>query len=384
MVDDRRRERVLLVVLALVPVCFVQGSFLGFQWTGWAWIAGVAITAPLAFLQPVAHRVLLRITPYLAFLGLATFSLAWSPDLGRGVPTLVQLVVPVPAYLLASRLADPRGFLVRAARVATAGVLLAGVLSVLERAGVLVGPVALSPRPMAVALVPLLVIATVESSRRATLLLGLVAVGSAVLTGGRTASAVLLVVFVLSPAWRVSWRGRTALFLIALVSVVAYSRTDAFQERFFFGTGGTLTDALTGSGSLNTAGRRELWPPVYERCSTAPWLGRGLGTGSAYAGEFSFDVLHEPHNEYLRTFCDVGIVGLVPFWGGFLAAGFAGLLLARRRLRIGAGLGQVVVGLLLLSVTDNPLVYTAHFMVPLAVVLGVAAAAGERPHHRSR
>jgi hypothetical protein len=47
-----------------------------------------------------------------------------------------------------------------------------------------------------------------------------------------------------------------------------------------------------------------------------------------------------------------------------------------RQLHAGAGL--LVLALILFALTDNPMVYTAHFMTPLAIVLGLSDATYQR------
>ena len=370
---QRRHRRALLLVLALVPIAFLDLKFT-YQLTGVAWLVDLAVVAPLALLEPVDARVLRKVAPYLAFLALACLSLAWTPDLFRGVATLLQLFVPLPVYLLAARVRDPATFLKQASRICTAAIGLAGLLTVATLANALPAALPLSPRPMAIGLIVLFVIASLGAGRQRTAILGAATLLIGVTTGARTASAVALLMIILSPAWRLRWRGRTALALIGLVSVLAFSRTAAFQDRFFFGEQGTLTDALTGSSSLNTAGRRELWPKLTQDCGQTPVLGQGLGAASGLAYEYTYGVLSQPHNDYLRTYCDVGYVGSVPFWGFFLLSAGGGLTLARRGRPVGAAAGQLVLALLLLAITDNPLVYTAHFMAPTALILGFAAA----------
>lgn len=369
---ERRRQAALLVLLALVPLAFVTGTVGGFQLTGWAWLLGAAVVTPLALVEPVRGATLRLLTPYLAFLTLAALSLAWAPAVGRGAATLAQLLVPVPAYLLAARIQDRASFVRRAAGVATTGIAVACALTALALAGVAPAALELSPRPMAVALIVLFAVASLRASPTRAAALAGATLAVSVATGGRTSSFVLLVMIVLSPAWHLRWRGRAALALAGLIAVVALSTTQAFQERFFFGSEGTLSEVVTGGSALNTAGRRELWPRLVEECSRTSVFGAGIGTGSRLSSSLTDGALAQPHNDYLRTYCDVGLAGAIPFWAFFTISGISAFAAARRGSRAGAAAVQGVVALLLLSVTDNPLVYTAHFMLPVALLLGLA------------
>jgi hypothetical protein len=369
------RQSALLLVLCLVPLTFVGLTTGAVALTGLAWATGLLVVAPLALVEPVAPPVLRRAAPYLLFLVLGLLSLAVAPDLRLGVSGLVQLVAPLPAFLLAARVRDRERFLRRASAVAQGGIALAVLLTVLATAGVLPAAVGLSPRPMAIALVVLFVVASLACSPARAAVLGGAALAVSAGTGGRTSSAVLLLVLVLCPAFRLGWRGRAGLAGLGLVGIVLASQTTAFQERFFFGAEGSLRDALTASEALNTAGRRELWPRLVESCSDQVLLGGGVGTGSLTADQLTLGVLAQPHNDYLRTYCDVGLAGSVPFWLFFAAAGLAGSRLARRGDPLGSAAASLVLALLLLAVTDNVVLYTAHFMVPTGVVLGLAVRA---------
>jgi O-antigen ligase len=88
----------------------------------------------------------------------------------------------------------------------------------------------------------------------------------------------------------------------------------------------------------------------------------------------------QPHNDYIRTYCDTGLLGTIGFWGFFLAAGVRSARLAVRGpdRRLHAAAGLLVLAFALFALTDNPMVYTAHFMTPLAIVLGLSDATYQR------
>ena len=231
---------------------------------------------------------------------------------------------------------------------------------------------------MAIALVVLFVVGSLTASPARAAVLGWPPSACRPARAGAPPPPSCSLVLVLNPAFRLTWRGRTVLALTGIATVVAPSQTAAFQERFFFGGSGTLSDALTGGESLNTAGRRELWPRLVDDCSVAPLLGRGVGTGSLTSSDLTLGVLRQPHDDYLRTYCDVGLLGAVPFWAFFVAAGVSGLRLARRGDPLGQASAAAGLALLLLAVTDNPIIYTAHFMLPVGSCSGWRRADADR------
>ena len=112
-----------------------------------------------------------------------------------------------------------------------------------------------------------------------------------------------------------------------------------------------------------------------EVCSTTPIFGNGIGAAYSLSLQVTSGGINQPHNDYLRTYCDVGLAGSVLVWGFFLFLAVRSV----RRYRQGIGnrdlqaaAGLAVLAFLLFAVTDNIIVYAAHFMAPLGIVLGLA------------
>ena len=168
------------------------------------------------------------------------------------------------------------------------------------------------------------------------------------------------------------------------------STTPAFQQRWFEDGEGTLIDLVT-LQELQTSGRTDVWPEVLARCDN-PVFGKGVGAASLLSAVEN-EGFPEPHNEFLRVWCDTGLVGSLLFWG------FLGLAMTRASSRYrtrapwadGAAL-QAGTAIVLMSLTDNPLTTTLTFMVPMALFLGwsnssehdtLAQSLRRRPYRRS-
>jgi O-antigen ligase len=364
-----------VTVFALIPLTFIDGTILGFQPSGWAWLLLLGVSAPIALSVPLARQAAAYLWPLLAFLLLATATLAWALDVPKGVATLAQLTVPAFVYLLAWRL-DSRYDLPRIVqRLVFAQLALAGVLAVVDIFWGGAGGVAISTRPMSISLVVLFVMATIPATTwRMPLAVGAFTVGVATFTGSRMSAAVMLLMIVTSPALNLRRAQRIGLVGLAVVFVLVVSQTEAFQERFFFHDDATLTDALTLSESLNTAGRRELWPRLLEQCGVAPVTGLGIGRAYDLSQDLSGGAMTQPHNEYIRTWCETGWVGFGLLWIFF---GWALLrswwaVFTGPRPRISGAAGQLILAMMVYAITDNPLIYTAHLMAPIAVVLALS------------
>jgi O-antigen ligase len=369
----RHRVRMgLLLAFAVIPLTFPPLGLAGFKMSGWLWLTELMLLAPMALTEPLHRRAVRYLMPYLLFLAYAMVTLLWAPVFEAGVKVLLQLAVPAAAYLIAWRVANHGTLRDRLSAISRWGLAVAAVLAVgglIFGNRVIFGPVS---RPASLSLVVLFVTATLDSrSWRVTLLVAALALLLTVAAGA--ASVVLIVGLLTSPSLGLRWQARVAIAAACLLLVLMASSTEAFKQRFFFNEDATLMDAVTLSGNLNTAGRRELWPRLWHACSPDALTGLGIGSASPLSLELSGGV-DQPHNEYLRTYCDVGLVGGGAFWAFFLWAAlrsWRGALLGRDR-RLHAAAGQLVLALLLFAITDNPLLYTALFTVPIMLVLGLS------------
>jgi hypothetical protein len=371
-----RSETVLLFVFAIIPLTFIPNQVLGFQMSGWSWLAVLAAVSVLVLNEPLPKRAVGTLLPYLLFLGYAALTLAWTLDFNEGVAYLTQFLVPALVYLLAWRVRADDAFQAMLRRTCLR-VLAIAVLLVIVVEGGLSGPLdlQLSERPMSISLVVLFVGATLSSrSWGFTVLVGGTAVAIAIATGSRMASLVLLVMLLTSPSLGLRWPGRLAIAVACALLVVLIGQTQAFKERFFFNEDATLMDVVTLRDTVNTAGRRELWPLLLRECDQTAMTGLGIASSTPLSGELTGGAVDHPHNEYIRSYCDEGWIGSVFIWLFFFTAllrSWTGRFVGRNAALHGAA-GQVVLAFLMFSITDNPLTYTAHFMAPLAAILGLS------------
>lgn len=76
---------------------------------------------------------------------------------------------------------------------------------------------------------------------------------------------------------------------------------------FLFDSDASLTDMLTLGPKLNTAEPREAWPALIKACSEARYRPRDGILGAAQRAHLQRR-LRSAHNDYLRTYCDTGLV----------------------------------------------------------------------------
>jgi O-Antigen ligase len=371
-----RDETVLLLVFAIIPLTFIPNQVLGFLVSGWSWLFLLAAVGVLVLTEPLPKRAVGTLLPYLLFLCYAALTLAWTLSFYEGIAFLMQFLVPALVYLLAWRVRVDAALEAMVRRTCLQVLAIAVLLVIVLESG-LGGPLnlRLSARPMSISLVLLFVGATLYSrSWGFTVLVGGAAVAVTIVTGSRMASLVLLVMLLTSPSLRLRWPGRLAIAVACALLVVLVSQTQAFKERFFFNEDATLTDVLTLRDNVNTAGRRELWPLLLKECGETSTTGLGIASSGPLSLELSRGAVDHPHNEYIRIYCDEGWIGSLLIWLFFFAAllrSWTGRFVGRNTALHGAA-GQVILALLMFSITDNPLTYTAHFMAPLAAILGMS------------
>jgi O-antigen ligase len=387
LIRQRPQKQALLVLYIVFAVAmpltfFVFPSAEKVRVTAWAWFLDLFLIGTTVLIGPLHARAVRYLLPYLAFLICSTLSLAWTLDAQKGFLAILQMTVPALAYLLAwrvrSRAAELKDQIAQACTVAMG---LMVVVMFIDTVGIV--DVQASLRPAAISLSVIFLGATLTTrSSRWTVLVGIVAVGISAFTGARMATAVLLILFGCSPSLKVRTSRRILVAGVIFLAVLGISETSAFKHRFFFDPDASLTDAFTWSDKLDTSGRREAWPRIMHACSSSPVFGKGIGSAAVIASAGgNGDVFDQPHNDYLRTYCDTGLIGSVLFWMFFLFAGIRSARMAHHSIsdrRLHASASLLILVLFIFAITDNPIVYTAHFMAPLAVIVGLSDATWHR------
>ncbi|HPC94057.1 MAG TPA: O-antigen ligase family protein [Sedimentisphaerales bacterium] len=203
---------------------------------------------------------------------------------------------------------------------------------------------------------------------------GMVAFGQ-VLTGGRAGyvawGATGLVLCLLK------WRKYLILAPIVVLSlpVVFPGATARMLEGF------GQTD-VTGETAVDefavTSGRNLIWPHVVEKIKDSPWIGHGrramqrTGLQKALLDQYgSGEAVAHPHNLYLETLLDNGILGSIPIWlfYALLVVYAAGLFRSTNRLY--SAVGGLAVALMLTSLIGG---LSGQHYFPQEHTLGIWAA----------
>ncbi len=376
-------ESVVFIVLATMPLTFVSVDLGNRQLSGWAWLVSLVAAMVAVATRPLSRRALAYLSPYLLFLAIGLASLAYTPVFSEGVMTLGQTAAPAAVYLVAFRIPLSSRLRTRSLQLLALvyGAMAAAILVFgfpADRTPVgytgFVDGMWVSTRPVSISAVALFVLVNALARSRASVIgAGVFSLLVTLATGSRMAWAALALVMLISPRVFSSWHARGAALLIAAGLTPLALSLPAVQERFFFSSGGTFGDVLTLAPNVDTAGRRDVWPVLVDSCEERAFLGNGIGASYELTRQATGGSETHPHNDFIRTFCDTGVVGSVFAWGFLAAATVRNVRQWRRRHDpLPASALMAAGAFILLSMTDNVLVYPAQFLLPVFVLLAWA------------
>lgn len=170
---------------------------------------------------------------------------------------------------------------------------------------------------------------------------------------------------------------RVAILLLGLIAVLVLFNTERIQRKTFYSGQGDISQVL--SGDIADSGRTYMRRYFMAAIEEKPWFGHGAGTGEAYTWYITFGQAGYPHNDWLLTTYEYGLLGAVIYlltllaasWHAFQQSKYASGL---QKVFFLAGAGSFLpFGLLML--TDNIMVYASFFGNLQFMILGLAYAA---------
>lgn len=145
--------------------------------------------------------------------------------------------------------------------------------------------------------------------------ISVLAAATVLFTLSRTASLAAVAILVISRA-RPKKPVRFGVSLVAAVAVAlsVLLTVPSFRGRFF----GNESSQGFSLSNLEFSHRLVVWEAVYTSWAQNPIVGHGPGSGRRVAGRAMGQEELFPHNEYLNILHDLGIVGFLLFWGGWI------------------------------------------------------------------
>jgi O-antigen ligase len=166
------------------------------------------------------------------------------------------------------------------------------------------------------------------------------------------------------------------LVIAATAFITAVFTYEPLYDRFF-----GFDRADVGGVAMNVSGRTKMWNVLFESLGDDWIFGKGIGASGNLIDQFFPDLGH-PHNDFLRYYYDLGVVGLSMWLMFVLAFIWKTILNLRRSIRDAASdyplHTAAVMALIAVSgsmFTDNSVSYS-FVMFPLAIVMGCSLGAG--------
>jgi len=352
----------------------------GFNYTGWLWLVYLALGILVLLVERATsvprQRIPFPYKPWLPWVGLIWLSILWLRDpVGVGLQDAMQITMPVLCAVVASIFVTEdwqvkylmRSFFVSLVLLyLTVAVSRFGGFDDVDWAG------AMRPLGMTAALIAGICLA--QPPRRGALRLAgwgiCLLVG--IITEARIITVSMLVLPLINPVTKGLFK-RVVLGLSILVLAVAVFYSASFQQRFFYTGSGSMSDVA--QGKLDTSGRFEAWPYVWEEAWRHPVLGSGIGSTHAFVGRIWNDITLV-HCDFLRVGFELGLVGLAIFVLVFAWQTWE--LWKGTRTTSGwtrAAYGSAFMGMVVFwinAATDNPVGYNLWYMDPLFALIGAA------------
>lgn len=386
--DNSNRDRLLLMSVPLVmAVSSVGGIAIGqLRHTGLLWILTFLIACvliPLKGKRSITFPWFAWLPLYL-FLG---FSLTWTEfDWRNNIQLYVQMCVYPLIGVIASYTIRSEEELERYNFLYILATILIGLFCLYYNVGPgkssntsdgsLYNGFAERPAATSLIVVAALFLAQIHKIPKTAILMWGLCFGICILSGSRMATLVLLLLWIIHPQLA-SLKTRFLMMVVAMILGVAAFNTSIIQDRFFtkkygFSGTGSLDDIF--SGKFDSAGRFQAWPIILEKSAETPWFGHGVGQSAPFVYSV-WAPMDKPHNEYLKMLYDGGYIGLGLFVFGLvltLANLYRILRATKNRNWVTSAAIMGWIGLILMSIVDNPLVYGNNFMHPLFVLVGAA------------
>jgi len=191
----------------------------------------------------------------------------------------------------------------------------------------------------------------------------------------RTAIVCSLLIFPFTFAPLPLIRRIMALGLIVFAGIAIFN-TERVQKKMFFSGKGTIQSISSSNEDFATSGRTIMWEKLGAAADDELWSGHGTGMGETFTYNITGKTGY-PHNDWLLTRYDYGLLGVVTFSACcLLMVGHALLQLRQHpddssRILLLAG-ATGFIPFVLLMFTDNIMVYASYFGNLHYIILGLA------------
>jgi hypothetical protein len=374
--DWRNTPGLLKVVIVASVFAFVGDmwsfSLLGYRLAGVAWVVPVVLAVLVVLRSP--NKVSYPWWLWLSWIALVLVQASLIPfaeldprvdPLQRTLQLLCPLIIGVAVSCTRPSSAEVESFLGTFRRLVYVLVLLIGIKTGILLTGSLPSWSGLAPEAISITLFSAFALSSflvLRKKRYLILWLLLLAIPVIMVTRMPIVACLLTLPIALGPM-RVS-RRIVAMALVAGLGLAVFYMP-AFQEKTFYSASGGVADVTLSNPDLATSGRSTMWRAMAASVQDELWLGRGTGAGETLVRQITSDIAY-PHNDWLLTLYDYGIVGLVALVVSLVLAMRDAVLKSRSahsppvRLVLLTG-ATAFIPFAVMMISDNILVYGVFF-----------------------
>lgn len=168
---------------------------------------------------------------------------------------------------------------------------------------------------------------------------------------------------------------RLGILIMGLLVAIWTFYLPQIQRKMFFSGHGDITSLSFDNPDLATSGRSYMWRVLYAIANQRPWFGHG--TGSAETLTYAFTPVGYPHNDWLLTYVDYGVIGVLVFLMSNAAMMIHCYLSSKKtknqitRIFFLAGASSFI-PFMVIMFTDNIMVYASFFGNIQYLIIGLA------------
>lgn len=147
------------------------------------------------------------------------------------------------------------------------------------------------------------------------------------------------------------------------------------QRKMFYSGSGTFSDVSLENRELATSGRLNMWERLVDYANDNPWFGHGTGQGETFS--YNLSSLAYPHNDWLLTYTDYGLIGVAVYLGSNIVMMLdcwrqglrAKTMIVKAFFWAGA---STFIPFMLVMFTDNIMSYASYYGLLQYTIIGLA------------
>ncbi|MFC1857809.1 O-antigen ligase family protein [Thermodesulfobacteriota bacterium] len=377
MVKSEAKTLPLIVWIILVSTCsaLIGGEgVLDFKMAGLAWFIPLLFSILLILRNPNQISFPFKLwIPWIILLMIYLITSEYQ-SLQRTIQLMCPIVIGIAVSTQNINVSQIKRFIVRCKHLSVALILIALWHTGTLLTGKIPLTTGLAPQSITAILFCCLFAASYASGNRKDLYWWGLMVGVPIFAVTRTAIAVAGLTLPLTFA-PLKLKKRIVLVIVGLGVALALFQTERIQKKMFYSGRGKLADIQ--SKDFSDTGRKFMWDLMKKRIEQRPWFGHGTGSSELFLKSLLGNRTY-PHNDWLLTLQDQGILGTAVFAISMLVAVFHALRKAKTatfeaRLLFLAG-ASAFVSMALMMITDNIMVYASYFGNLHFTILGLAYA----------